>query len=845
MNGSDEKETFVKAEKAAEKGGFYRPEGKNEEVNSNVASTTGTFFSGTGKAVGGKKKTKIKLTKLSASSAIVFGILILGIVVLVIGSPMLMIGAIDYNLQKTLGFTETTAILERQAEYVTAEMLSEGEVPNGYADDLANNGLTVGQITAKGDFIRTNVYIANIEKMGEVAAIGNYQVDVADGELAILYNNKIIKASEFVAAVESDPKMYADYSEALDISARYYYSKDVSEVYSDMGISRNAFMDWEGTGDSEKDSESFYEILGKILDEDASVTVNGVDDGEDSSFSVLVSGGDANSVVNSVTSETKAATSSSATKKAAQLLNSAISSNEPYRAAKAFMAIEEPINRARAGDNGPVNEVMNSLNESTSVSYTDVNSGETVTENRSILETRNFAAAVSGGDFSKEEANNFSRDRVLNVTSSADSSEINGTTVATNGNKKSNVVLKTAIIGSAADSNIMNKASSSVSIAFAQTNSELFQSVVGGNRIVEGGSFLSNKINQRVLGAAPSDVGAISAYHNEVKKVLARKAEAERVTLSPFDISSPNTFLGNIMHNFAMMLLKNTGNIKKGSVISTAGAVVGLAENSVKKLTGVVSAEGGEEDFTTIIGDCATVSAANVEGDIYCTSHNTIDTDFMHYTKSDWGDIASETGYEEYTLLGMSRETTVGVMSSEVCEAWKNKYGSDGLWNKITNAVSNALGLYQSCGGIDRNIATGAKYALSNENTANVANVKRYSGYTLYDTVYSLLSEKKSESSLIRENYYAEHPRDDSAAGRLARISGMEKSEAEAALSYASYLDYIARYDASDRFAFGDLKIEVKKSFFDSQDEKTKENLYGIWSKRSEYRDERNRNYTV
>ena len=827
-------------------GGFYRPESGSSNGS---RSSRRNLFSGLGKATGDKKKSRLKIGKKSTATIVLFLIIILVVVVIAIGSPLFMIGHIDFNLMQSLGYSDTVAILEEQGEYVTAEMLAEGEFPKGYSDDLANNGMTVGQVTAKGDFIQTNVYIADVESLGEVASLGNYQVNVKDGELAILYNDRVIQASEFVAAVESDPRMYADYSEAIDISARYYYSNDVNKVYQDMGLSRSSFIGWESTGDSEKDKESYYEILYKVLDDgDFAATVSGIDeevtkneDGEINSdlfFQKTVSG----SVTDDLIDEVRRPNSTEATNRAGQLLNSAISSSEPYRAAKAFLAIEEPLQRARAGDNGPVNEVMNSLYEKTAVSYVDVNTGQTVTEEKSILETNNFVAAISGGSFSKAEANNFSRDRIAMTTGTGSSSAIKNTIVSSTGDSNSGSV--TGLRSWAKpNTNSLKKpsVSSTIDIAVSTSNSETFQSVIGGNRAIEGGSFLSNKINQRVLGAAPSDSRTIAEYHKEVEKVFARKAEAERATLSPFDISSPNTFLGNIVSKFANAVIQNSSS-SKASIISTVSEV---ANSSMKELVGGAIAEGEDVSYTTLSGDnCTTVySAAKVEGDLYCTAHNTITTKYMSWTKSDWASIANSSELNEYRKNGMARESTIGVKDAEVCKNNNSESGS--FITKLINGIAGIFGVYNVCTGVDPDVATGAKYTLSYDNGGNYGNIEKYSGYTLHDVVYSILSEKQSETSRFFEEYYVENPQDNSAAGRIARISGMTKEEAEVALNYASYLDFIAKYDASDRYAFGGFKIETEKSLFFEQDEKIKETLYGVWSKRSEYRDERNRSYAV
>lgn len=822
--------------------GLYKGSGKDVTSTNRKAAVDG----GEG-AKNGKGKSSIK--KIGALIVIVaVGLLVIGL--MIIAAPVA-IYLIDMNLQDSLGFTETSATLEKQGEYITKEEAENGGVAAAYAEALASQGIEVGQVTAKGEFVRTNTYIANIDELDEVAATGSYHVRGDDGELVFLFDGQIIKAGDFVAAVESNPKMYAAYSEALDISARYYYSDDVNQVYKDMGLSRGAFNGWKETVNQEENKKNFDETLEKILNNDSTLVVNGCEDDEcDNNFTKKVSGeDDASAVVDAVASETKGSNSSDATNKAAQLLNSAISSGEPYRAASAFMAVEEPIQRARINGDGPVSELMNTLNRSSEVTYTNIETGEEVTKRTSIMNTRNFTAAASGGPYSKSEAANFSRDRVLKVTDSNNASIIDGTTVATKWRSKSNIVLNTGD-NTQADVNVLSKATGSVSMAMVESNSGQFSGVVGGNRIVEGGSFLSNTINSHVIGAMPSDEAAIAKYHHEVEEIIARKAEADRATLSPFDVSSKYTFLGSLVYSIASVMLRGSN----GTVTSMAGKVASLTGNSVAQLMGGAIADGNEDEFTTMTGDCDTVKeAANVEGDLYCTAHNTISTDYMSYTKEDWAGagigvddsgIVKDGDMAQFVALGMEREVTVGVKSSDVCEKWKDF--NPNILRDIVDALSNVVGLYKSCNNVDDGIPNGQNYTLSDSNS-DKDKVSKYSGYALYDTVSSLIDEKKSSVAVFKEEYYKEHPKDDSAAGVIARRSGMSKDEAQIALSYASYLNRIARYDISERYAFGNKPVfeMKKKDLLVEHSDTVQVSLYCVWGGKTEYADVRNRSFAV
>ncbi|MBR3252611.1 hypothetical protein IKF84_00875 [Candidatus Saccharibacteria bacterium] len=888
-----------------------------EKAEANEKSS-GSLYSGRGgghesnvKGEKGEKEPSLKMPtsfKMMAPILLIF-LGVFGIMALIIALPVMMIGAIDYNLQKALGFVGTIGILEEQGGHVTAELAKSGEFPSKYSSDLAANGLDVGQVTANGDFIKTDTYIANIEERNDLvaAASGFSYSSGEEGELALLYDGKVIRADDFVAAIESDPKLYAAYSKSADIAVKYYYGKDVSKVYKDMKLSRGSFNDWEATGDYKTDEESFNEIMEKVLDGSTETELNlgGVQDDLKPYHGVSVVGcwlsalwggdcnksgtyidtvsekTDASSITNGIADKTKkyiedwelttcerdvfdaegkkTGTEEYAcqkpkydndqTKRAAELLNTAVSAKEPYIASRAFMGVEEPIQRARIGDNGPVNQLMNTLSKPTSVSYKDVATGDNVTRKVSIFETVNFQAAVGEKPYSTDEAASFARDRVLQVTGQADEDIIKNTTVSSNGLKKSTTAVRNGT-GDSADKDTISESNDSISMAITKKNSELFESIVGANRIVEGGSFLSNNINKKVIGAAPSDAGTVASYQTELNKVIARKEEAERASLSPFDISSPNTFLGSIVHNLATAMVGAYGS-GSTSIFSTIQAAGNVTGDAVANLTGTASAESANQQFTSLSPSyCETVNVIKVEGDLYCTSHNTVSTEYMDYTMSKWkgsaigssidddGKIKEDSELEKFLVMGMDRESTVGTKNAEVCKAYSDFNAN--AFTAITHFFRDIIGTYEVCDEteVDEKIALGTEYSFTNGHNGNLG---LYSGYMLYNEVRSLLTDEDSAVALARDRYYSKHPRDDSEAGEIARISGMTKAEAEIALAYSDYLTYIASYDASDRYSFGELDLGIEKPILVAHRDTVMENLYAWHREEIEYKDARNR----
>lgn len=749
-------------------------------------------------------KSKGGFLKQKAPTILVFLILI-GII------PAILIGAIlapvnlAEGLKAKLGFKSTVAILEEQGEHVTSEMMSKGEIPSGYGTRLAAAGIEMGQINSIGQFVRTNTYIADIDNYTEVAAEGEYYIYGGEGELVARFNDEIITAENFVAKVEASPEMFAAYEAAADLSARYYHGSDVTAVLKDMGVSGSAFSKWENTGDSEKDAEQFEQMLGEVLNTSAERSMAGsytywkpitdpvtgeiigyeakdaewdckgsrtnwicsqTIDGSTTEENITGESAEvARRLVNYVAANSRRDNVTGATpeQNAAAILNAAVSADEPYQAASAFMAVLESVERAQISGDGPINEMMNTLSRETEVIYTDVNTNEKVTEKRSVLDTPNFAALVGDGPLSKLEANNFARDRILN-SAGVSTGAIKDTDLSTNGQKKSGngVVMRNNTEGDNEAASLANLDAvvSSFEMALTAKNSDLFASIVGANRIIEGGSFISNTVNQQVLTSLPSDAEQVAKYEKEAAEVIARQAEAERATKSPFDISSPYTFMGNLVRKVSSFVLSNYSSFDTSVAKTAASTVTGLARESVESLAGSAVADGSENDFLTMEGDCDTVPTAGAVCDLYGTAHTTSYTAHLDYTEEDWigvlpkgtfesdGEL-SEDGYgaEVKAYVG-ARDATVGVKSYEVCDRYEESSGAGllSLIKKLIAVITRAADLNARCTNVPEGVATGSDYVLKGGEETDAALM---SGYALHDWVYSTLSEKESKMARL------------------------------------------------------------------------------------------------
>lgn len=865
VSSSEARDALNRAEAGAEDGGLYR-NGAGASAQESEDKAAESYYTGSGKEAKKKKSKKFGVGKASAAITIVFLIVFMVAAIGTIGQPLYQLGAWDFGFLKLGKFTKTGDYLDALSINVEAEFAKEGKMPDKLAGELATHGMMVGQVAANGDFVRTNQYIANIEELKDLAVLGNYQVQPSEGELAILFKDEVITADNLVATINNNPEAYAAFTAAAAVPAKFYQDKADDVISGLFGINRGYATSFVVTGDAEKDMENFKELFTEQINKATSLQLGGyfeeatggADDEDDNSsstaisFSESVSGqSNAEEVTNTVAENT---TGSNANGKGAQVINAAVSAAEPWRAGVVFGNQKVITEQARAGDNGPVNYYFNFCNIEQTVELPDVSTKQIIKETASIMTTPTLVAEMSDGVVSKKNAMNYGRDRGLGLTDTDDVSVLRDTTAASKGQQSSGVLMSLGL-GEKADANVLSILNNSLDVAAIQDTSDLVTSSVGGNWTSMGAKFMSMMINRLKLGGMAADAAELAAYHKETEVYAARRGAAERATKSPFDISSPYTFMGSLMRGVsnAMMRSNASGNSDAGTVV---GVLAELTNDSTKELWG--SAMADNDDELGIGEGCKTVNSVSVVGDYQCTEQSTLVTKYMGNTQSDWqngtlagqfdgsGQIIEGSDLDEFVNNAMKRMTTVGIKDAEVCEKWRKAHGN--ALTAVGDFFSNLFDMYDVCSGVDgiEEAATGELWTNSSANS-NKEKVEQFSAYVSYDMVRSIMSEEVSKVALAQERYLEKNPEDDSTAGRLARISGLTKSDAELALEYMNYLDMIARYNPATRYAFGRplVEVEQKREPIVEHANQVAVELYVMWHGRTEYDDLRGRTQVV
>ena len=382
---------------------------------------------------------------------------------------------------------------------------------------------------------------------------------------------------------------------------------------------------------------------------------------------------------------------------------------------------------------------------------------------------------------------------------------------------------------------------------FASLLGDAFLGKTGGYALLSGAQNIMNSNLQMSTGRYADNENAIEVFAL-TRDVEEEWAEYERNTRSPFDVTSKYTFFGSI-YNSILPILNKSG----GMIMSTASSVASLMGSSILALMGTsVSAAGETTAFANSLaseGNCGYLNSVGVAGDFACNKYagayvgeiETEDPEVIYSRMASYGSFEGEdvdgnpkvkldSDYAKYIIACVSSDTQPGTMSGTV-QGFLTGIGSD-----INNASAAAGGLVN----FGRNFIPGeglldafesledfnnAKWNSGRACTGNTGDrdfdqmVKDFSMYNLDQRALYLMGVTESNSTVgFLEEYYKENPLDYTFEGQIARVSGMTKEEVEDTLALIDYYNYIAQYDASERYAFGAPVVEKDNTImFDNE----------------------------
>ena len=715
---------------------------------------------------------------------------------------------------------------------------------------LANNGIEVGYIDKNGTF--NTKQIANSDST------------------VLKYGDEIINANDFQTRYANDVNFREAYTKAKRGRVAGFYDSSAEKYNSKHAITRDIFNGHNDTGNSEIDDENFREIVNNHVT-GSEASVNSVRSGSGGDNDAGKNGdaietakieGDtpeakARTFVNGIAGKVeRGATAASLACAGLRIANMAavtVSAYQVFQSISYFMSLIEPISKTIAGegDNSPTNSVLNFFTSVTDsiVQYVDSDGNiRNETTTGSLLQASGAQLVLANTPVNKNKIAPYS---VNNIFGSA--ALVAATTGASqltcDGVMASAAVVSlaaNAVPGGALAKFVVNAVASTVGgVALTATvgaivntiipyvakifSSDIFQNysgIPGGEFWIQGGANANFKLATHASALMPASEEYIKEQNRETTVVLNQEAEVDRLNRSPFDASSPNTFLGSLLSKLSFSAA--------GSTLGNGLAGFGnLVSNSFKALNPTASAADEDIMYTSSYGDCGN-NGLDTVCDIYGTviparDYSTIDLspDDKKYRSviapnlDENGNIIQGSELSKFIYACTERESPWGVLDANIMNALQTDFGTIGNNLYLVEDVVDIINAAEDVE--NRAWGTGENCVMSSSNKRWDNEIKYYQAYVGDMRILNELDGDRTSSNnpvlAYIDEYDAKHPADTSFEGRLASISGYTKDDISFLLEFARYSSEIANRDYSNLFVFGKNSPEIIKKSNNSDPE--------------------------
>ena len=587
------------------------------------------------------------------------------------------------------------------------QALYEGNIPENTVEKLKKNGVLVGYVK-DGGFVEANQ---------------------AGTSLSLKMNDRIISSKDFPSEVNSNAVLYKAFNESTYSRAAYYYDKSAQKVFKRLGVSRNNFSG----------EDSFEEVMTRAVGEGSDIDVDSVGLYEkknektgESYYEYGEVGADtgsnnAETFVDGVKDKTFAVDSNQATLNAASSLNTADTISKEQKSSVFFVAFMENISKMKAGlgNESRINETMNYLYKEDDSEVVDVKTGEVVTVKGSMLESHSLYSVLSGEKVNVEKVENYSSDRILktveNQLGAASAGDGIEETVASSARGIKGSIGRLINWGKTALGEVLSKITPTVNSSLVKNGFKDIKGVAGGELLVEGAVNVGKEL-AKASGATAGDETSVKAYARLNNAVLALDAEVDRMSRSPFDITSRNTFLGSIMYKLAV------SSMKAGSIFRNVASFSKVVGAAVSSLLPVTFAEDNENAFLTNFGNCETLGTVGAVGSSGCTMVATFDTSTLDniYNDASFIDfvekntvlsngvrtIKNNSDLAQFIIYNDERITPVGVVDGGILDSAMSGSGSVSFVTNILNMVKRFLNANER----EKRLASGAAFVNSGSN---------------------------------------------------------------------------------------------------------------------------------
>ena len=395
---------------------------------------------------------------------------------------------------------------------------------------------------------------------------------------------------------------------------------------------------------------------------------------------------------------------------------------------------------------------------------------------------------------------------------------------------------------------------------------EWFGEDLGNAMLAGAGKYLGG--NGTSGGQGPGGFEKVIAYLGEQQTVIADEAEYQRTVRSPFDVTSPYTFLGSLAYSIIPMAYSS------GGISSMVRNMSTLTTNSIAAITPGASAvelnrkidSVGESAFAGNVGavvdafgnpyiitDVATIEQPPAEVDEQVMNMDSGGTSALN----DDGSINDKSNLQKYIVYCGQRTSQYGLKDSGIVDKLQGdvEKNEEGFWTKLQNGINSIFSVIPGISDTQtildglRDVdllqwATGEACVVSDKNVYWEEN-KVYQRYAENERLLENINPGyTSPVTAYLEKYYKENPVDTSFEGTLARFSGKSVEEVESTLALIVYYDELAKYRPSERYAFVEKEEKSVELKFDN-DNAIAENVYYVLPNRIAFADVRNRQNTT
>ncbi len=345
-----------------------------------------------------------------------------------------------------------------------------------------------------------------------------------------------------------------------------------------------------------------------------------------------------------------------------------------------------------------------------------------------------------------------------------------------------------------------------------------------GNALVSGANIYMGQ-NHQYAGGAVANMEGLTRFISLREEVNADNARIARETLSPFDYTSQYTFMGSLVSKM-MPVTVVASNIT--SSISSFGNVLSSSISSLMPGANAVSAAiTAQEAADDTASHCPDLDAIGAVGDAFCnpyivTDTRTLNTDpaevintvdlIGNNFEDDEGDvpvIKKNSPLAKYIVYCGQRQSPFGMADNNIAQ----EIGSEGaVGSQVGESIVGAVPVVGDLFGalqqskILMNYGYVSGEACVVDNMASIsAEYADWEDNKLYQRFIedqrlaeSMGLVEKSSVTAFLEDYYKEHPIDNSYEGVLARRSGLTKEQVASTLDVMEFIAWQETYDPSE-----------------------------------------------